>query len=118
MTDRRTAVSCRYLLCVALACTSLGVPVAAQDGPKPMPVALLSEGVAGVPGMGQEVRALRDAQIVVTRLPQPADLVSAMAEEGAAGLGTMEGDVPATEAAATMLLALGGMMVWIAGRRR
>jgi hypothetical protein len=105
MTDRRTAVSCRYLLCVALACTSLGVPVAAQDGPKPMPVALLSEGVAGVPGMGQEVRALRDAQIVVTRLPQPADLVSAMAEEGAAGLGTM-------------LLALGGMMVWIAGRRR
>jgi hypothetical protein len=108
MTEPRTNTPfLRRAVTVALACACLGMPVAAQDGPKPlsMPVAAASVAAAGVPGEAREIRALRDPQVVVTRLPQPGAVVAAIAEDAVAAPGTM-------------LLVLAGMMLWIAGRRR
>jgi hypothetical protein len=67
--------------------------------------AVISVAVAGVPGGMQEVRPVRDAQIIVARLPLPGDRVGGVSDDAVAGPGTM-------------LMVLGGMMLWIAGRRR
>ena len=92
---------------LALICACLGTPLAAQDGQKPMvaPAPMINVAVAGLPGGNQEVRLVRDAQITVARLPLPADRVAGISDDTVAGPGTM-------------LLALGGVMLWIAGRRR
>jgi len=100
----------RHAVTVGLACACLAAPVAAQDGPKPLTkqvvaVAAVSTAAAGVPGEAREVRALRDPQVVVTRLQQPGAVVASIAED-------------AVSAPGTMLLVMGGLMLWIAGRRR
>jgi len=96
----------RRALAAALVCACFGTPVAAQDGPKPVVgVVAVASAVAGVPGEEREVRALRDPQVVVTRLQQPAAVVASIAEDSVSAPGTM-------------LLVMGGLMLWIAGRRR
>lgn len=107
MTVPRLDVPLHRLVSVALVCACLGTPLAAQDGPKPrvVPSAVISIAVAGVPGGMQEVRPVRDAQITVARLPLPADRVAGISDDTVAGPGTI-------------LMVLGAMMLWIAGRRR
>ena len=110
MTVPRPVLPNHRLVGLALICACLGTPLAAQDGQKPMvvPAPMINVAVAGVPGLpggNQEVRLVRDAQITVARLPLPADRVAGISDDTVAGPGTM-------------LLALGGVMLWIAGRRR
>jgi hypothetical protein len=108
MTEPRTSPAfLRRAVTAALACACLGAPVAAQDGAKPksLPAAAALDAAAGVPGEAGEIRALRDPQVIVTRLPQPGVVVAAIAEDAVAAPGTM-------------LLVLAAMMLWIAGRRR
>jgi hypothetical protein len=107
VTAPRPDLPLHRLASVALAYACLGAPLAAQDGPNPMVVtnAVISVAVAGVPGGMQEVRPVRDAQIIVARLPLPGDRVGGISDDAVAGPGTM-------------LMVLGGVMLWIAGRRR
>ena len=105
MTEPRTNTAfLRRAVTIALACVCLGAPVAAQDGPKPLSLAAATAYV-GTAGESREIRALRDPQVVVTRLPLPSAVVASISEDAVAAPGTM-------------FLVLAGMMLWIAGRRR
>ncbi|MFN7645870.1 MAG: hypothetical protein ACK5PW_22770 [Burkholderiales bacterium] len=97
----------RRAVTAALACACLGAPVSAQDGAKSksLPAATASVAAVGLPGEAREIRALRDPQVIVTRLPQTGAVVASIAEDAVAAPGTM-------------LLVLAAMMLWIAGRRR
>jgi hypothetical protein len=105
MTEPRTKPPfLRRAVTIALACACLGAPLAAQDGPKPLSLPAATAFV-GTAGEAREIRALRDPQVVVTRLPLPSAVVASMSEDAVAAPGTM-------------FLVLAGMMLWIAGRRR
>ncbi len=107
MNPPRPALPLRRLVSVAIVFVCLGAPLAAQDAPRPMVggSAAITVAVASVPGEAREVRPVRDAQISVSRLPMPSDVVAAIADDAVAAPGTM-------------LLVLAAMMLWIAGRRR
>ncbi|MFM1991906.1 MAG: hypothetical protein RJA99_4863 [Pseudomonadota bacterium] len=93
------------LLGVALSCAFVGAPRAAQvDGaPVVEPAAVQTLRLAGLAADGEgAVTPIRDPRIVTTRLPAPAPLVPTGAPAGAG----------------TMLLSLGILIAWIAGRRR
>jgi hypothetical protein len=107
MTHPRPAMPLRRLVTAALVFVCLGAPLAAQDGPRPMPGAggAITVAVASMPGDPREVRPVRDAQITVSRLAMPGEMVAAIADDAVAAPGTM-------------LLVLAAMMLWIAGRRR
>jgi hypothetical protein len=88
------------LLSLTLACA--GAAQAQSDVPI-RPVTVLAQAASAMPMDERKVVPLREPQIVVTRLS--VSTVAAIAEEAVVGQGTM-------------LLALGAMIAWIAGRRR
>ena len=85
---------------VLIACSGA---VHAQSDVSSAPVTMLAQAPSAMPMEERRVVPLREPQIVVTRLS--VSTVAAIAEEAVVGQGTM-------------LLALAGMIAWIAGRRR
>jgi len=105
MTEPRTSPAFLHrAVTIALACACLGAPVAAQDGPKPLSLPAATAFV-GTADDAREIRALRDPQVVVSRLPLTSAVAASISEDAVAAPGTM-------------FLVLAGMMLWIAGRRR
>ena len=112
-------MSPRQLLATVVLCVCAGAPQAAQDGAVPAvaaqppaaaiaaPPSAVAIAAGGLPAEGREVRPVREPQIVTARLPAGVADVAERAGKAAAGAGQ-----------GTMLLALGGMIAWIVGRRR